>query len=189
MAAGQELVAAGTVGLVGAARIARAMDKAVRERFPAWFVHEAQALDAGLLSLEFEDFKAYGATECQLVAEGGIMAALWNLTGAYGLGMEAELRSIPIRQETVEICELADVNPYRLWSGGCYLLAASGGWDLARRLLKDGIPAAVIGRVTADRKRIVRNGETETFLDRPQPDEIYTIIENFGTGPGAAGVQ
>ena len=89
-------------------------------------------------------------------------------------------RNIPILQETVEVCELADVNPYRLMSGGCYLLAADSGWALARSLQAAGIPAAVIGRITKDKKRLICNGDVLTYLDRPQMDELDRIKEQMG---------
>ncbi len=48
--------------------------------------------------------------------EGGILTAIWNLTGAYETGVEFYLRQIPMRQETVEVCERLELNPYRLYS-------------------------------------------------------------------------
>ena len=39
------------------------------------------------------------------VTTGGIFGALWELAEASGVGLEIELKKIPIRQETVEICE------------------------------------------------------------------------------------
>lgn len=180
LAPGQDLVVAGTIGLRGAALLARTLDARLRERFSPEFVERAQALDQGMISGAPDGFEKFGATECEEVSEGGVMAALWNLTGAYRVGMEIELKNIPILQETVEVCELADVNPYRLMSGGCYLLAADSGWALARSLQAAGIPAAVIGRITKDKKRLICNGDVLTYLDRPQMDELDRIKEQMG---------
>ena len=44
-----------------------------------------------------------------------------------GVGLEIDLKKIPIRQETIEICEFFDLNPYKLLSGGSLLLAAADG--------------------------------------------------------------
>ena len=101
------------------------------------------------------------------------MAALWDYFDGFGLGFEIELRLLPIRQETVEVCEVFDVNPYRLQSEGCALLTAPNGGDLVRQLGKMGIQAVVIGKTKAGIKRQIFNGETETYLDRPKPDELY----------------
>ena len=103
------------------------------------------------------------------------MAALWDYFEAFDLGFEIELRRLPILQETVEVCEVFDVNPYRLQSEGCILMTAANGRVLAASLEKQGIPAVVIGRTTKSIGRRIRNGELQTFLDRPKPDELYKI--------------
>ena len=103
------------------------------------------------------------------------MAALWDYFDAFGLGFEMELRSLPILQETVEVCEVFDVNPYRLHSEGCVLMTAPSGGALTALLRKQGIPAVVIGRTTKSIGRRIYNGEIQTFLDRPKPDELYKI--------------
>ncbi len=105
------------------------------------------------------------------LAEGGILGALWKAAEQAGAGLEVDLRRIPIRQETVEICEYFDVNPYYLDSTGASLIGTDQAGALAAALIEGGIPAAVIGRVTAGRKRLIRNGENISYLNRPQPDE------------------
>ena len=117
-----------------------------------------------------------GASAMHDVTEGGILGALWEMAEASGVGLEIDLRAIPIRQETVEICEFFGLNPYGLISSGCMLIAADRGHDLARELEKAGIPAAVIGRATAGNDRIVQNGEERSYLERPKTDELYKVV-------------
>ena len=117
-------------------------------------------------------WKSLGATEWEPAGEGGILTAIWNLTGAYETGVEFYLRQIPIRQETVEVCEVFDLNPYRLQSQGCILLTASSGPKLLKNLEREGIPAALIGRTRTAIGREIYSGEVHSFLDRPKPDEI-----------------
>ena len=93
----------------------------------------------------------------------------------FGLGFEIGLRKLPILQETVEVCEVFDVNPYRLCSDGCILMTAENGNVLVSALEREGIPAVVIGRTTKNIGRRIYNGEVQTFLDKPKPDEIYKI--------------
>ena len=50
LAPGQDLVVAGTIGLRGAALLARTLDTRLRERFSPEFVERAQALDQGMIS-------------------------------------------------------------------------------------------------------------------------------------------
>ena len=75
------------------------------------------------------------------VTAGGIFGALWELAEASGVGLDITLKKIPIRQETVEICEFFDINPYQLASGGSLLMAAEDGNRLVMDLAKEGIPA------------------------------------------------
>ncbi|MBO1722878.1 hypothetical protein HJV72_19570, partial [Extibacter sp. GGCC_0201] len=71
---------------------------------------------------------------------------LWDYFDEFGLGFEMELRKLPLLQETVEVCEVFDVNPYRLQSEGCALLTAANGGALVRELEKQDIHAVVLGK-------------------------------------------
>ena len=110
------------------------------------------------------------------LSEGGVLGALWEMTDGAQLGMEAYLREIPIRQQTVEICEFFGLNPYQLLSGGSMLMAAEDGNALVRLLKREGISATLIGSLTDKKERVLINGQERRYLDRPQPDEIYKII-------------
>ena len=92
-----------------------------------------------------------------------------------GVGLEIDLKKLPIRQETVEICNFLDWNPYELISGGSLLIAAENGADLVRKLEAEKIPAAVVGRTTRGKDRIVKNGEEKRFLEPAKPDELYQL--------------
>lgn len=206
MKPGQDLVAAGYIGLEGTSLLAVLEEGKLSERFTASFVRRCQRLQKvrglcfeapGLSSAEGlpeaseeerekEGAKALEAFEailrsCKAASwyyckEGGVMAALWNYFEYFGLGFEMELRRLPILQETVEVCEVFDINPYRLLSGGCVLVTAENGGHLADGLMERGIHAAVIGRTAAQTGRHIHNGEIHTFLDRPKPDEIDKIV-------------
>ena len=99
------------------------------------------------------------------VTTGGIFGALWELAEASGVGLEIELKKIPIRQETVEICEYFDLNPYQLGSTGSLLLAAPDGNRLVWDLKQQGIPAVVIGKATAYTDWVVINEDERRFLE------------------------
>lgn len=90
--------------------------------------------------------------------------------------MEIILRRIPIRQETIEICERYELNPYRLYSKGCYLLAAANGGRLVRQLEEQGIAAKTVGQVNPGIAREIINEQSRGYLERPQPDELWKIL-------------
>ena len=177
--AGQDLVVAGYAGLAGTVKLAEAKE----EELSRWFSNGYMEVIAGcsryLLREENGFWRDCGAAEWEPAGEGGILTAIWNLTGAYETGVEFYLRQIPIRQETVEVCERLELNPYRLYSQGCVLLTADNGGQLVRALAAKNIPAQVMGRVNKGiaREMIVQEGRG--FLERPQPDEITKVIPGF----------
>ena len=89
----------------------------------------------------------------------------WNLLEITGYAGVVIFYQIPIRQETVEICEFFDLNPYQLGSTGSLLLAAPDGNRLVLDLKQQGIPAVVIGKATADNDRVVINEDERRFLE------------------------
>ena len=176
--AGQDLVVAGYAGLAGTVKLA----EAAKEELSRWFSDEymEEIADAApLCPVSPEFWRSCGAAEWEPAGEGGILTAIWNLTGAYETGVEFYLRQIPMCQETVEVCERLELNPYRLYSQGCVLLTADNGGQLVRALAAKNIPAQVMGRVNKGiaREMIVQEGRG--FLERPQPDEITKVIPGF----------
>lgn len=105
-----------------------------------------------------------GAFALHCAGEGGVYEALWELGEACGSGLAVDVKKIPIRQETIEICEFFDDNPYTIPSDGVLLAVTEAGGRLVERLTEAGIPAAVIGSTTDERARIVCNGEEKRFL-------------------------
>jgi hydrogenase maturation factor len=93
------------------------------------------------------------------------------------VGLEVDLKKIPVRQETIEICEYFDVNPYELYSAGALLIGTEHGESLVRELAQCQIPAVVIGQVTDQTGRVIRNGEDVRYLDRPKQDAWYRLTE------------
>ena len=177
MCAGQDLAVAGYAGLAGTLALAEARS----QELSLFFSDEYMEKIAGCRTLILEKrdaafWRGLGASEWEPAGEGGILTAIWNLSGAYETGVEFSLRKIPLRQETVEVCERLELNPYRLYSEGCYLLAADNGGQLVEKLAGEGIFAQVIGRVKDGiaREMIVQDGRG--FLERPQPDEMWKVL-------------
>ena len=111
------------------------------------------------------------------VSEGGIFAALWEMAEAAGVGLDIDLKKIPIRQETVEICEFFDINPYKLMSQGCLLIASKDGNKIVREITGAGGMAAIIGVASDSNDRVLIQGEERRFLETAQTDEIYKVFK------------
>lgn len=174
---GQDLVVSKWIGLEGTSIIAKEKEQELLQRFAHPFIEQAQRFDR-YLSVVPEAAVAVksGATAMHDITEGGIFGALWEMAEASGVGLDIDLKQIPIKQETVEICNHYDINPYELISSGAMLIAVNNGHDLVRALEKEGIHAAVVGKAVAGNDRIITNGEEKRFLEPPKSDELYKVV-------------
>ncbi len=174
---GQDLVVAGSIGKKGVKTAVEKKREMLESRFCDAFMRSLdKALDEKL-NADPEVLASLGATEWEYAEEGGILTALWNISGAYEQGITFSLLKMPVRQELIEVCELLDLNPYRLWCGDCVLVVANHGEDMVQGLAEHGIPAAVIGKVEKGIARKMTGVGGTGYLERPQPDEIYKFTE------------
>lgn len=174
---GMDILVTKWIGIEGTAILAKEKEEELLAKFSAPFVEKAKALDV-YISVQSEAAVAVrsGVSAMHDVTEGGIFGALWEMAEASGVGLEIDMKKIPIRQETVEVCEFFGLNPYQLISSGCMLMAASDGNTLVRELAKAGIPAAIIGKATEGNDRVLLNEEERRFLEPPKTDELYKAI-------------
>lgn len=184
MRPGQDLVVGGFIGISGTVYAAEKFEADLRKTLPKFLLDAVGRFRAELCrqpgrvagsSEVLAEAVRGGGITMEDVREGGILAALWNAAERYRAGLAVYLRRIPVRQETVEICEALGLNPYRLLSGGCTLFAADNGNDVLWALGEAGICGAVIGKVTGGRDRLILNGEVRSHLNRPAPDEIEKL--------------
>ena len=175
--AGAEIVLTKWIGMEGMLRIAEEREEELRQRFAPVFLRQIQSYrDEIFAGKELETARQAGITTVRQVAEGGIFAALWGLSKETGMGLDLDMKQIPVLQETIEVCECYRLNPYLLTSAGSFLMAASDGRGLADTLHKEGIAASVIGRLTSGNDKVIHNGGDLRCLDRPAPDEIYRLF-------------
>ncbi|MCI8464691.1 MAG: hypothetical protein HFI63_02345 [Lachnospiraceae bacterium] len=185
MKPGQDLVIGGFIGLEGTIYAARQLEGRLRKTLPQDLLDAAKDFRNYLKrSPEAAVARRHGEIAMQEVREGGIFAALWDMAEQYQTGFTIFLRKIPVRQETIEICEALELNPYGLLSGGCALLAADNGNDLLWELEEEGICGAVIGKATDSNDRLILNGGKRRYLNRPEPDEIEKLKKAEIRDPG-----
>ncbi len=108
-----------------------------------------------------------GAAAMHDMAQKGIFAALWELSARSGCGLDIDMRAIPIRQETVEFCEIMGLNPYEEPSAGGMLVVTPNPGRMVEAFDREHIPAAVIGYLTSDNDKKLINGDEVRYLDRP----------------------
>lgn len=173
---GQDIVMTKWAGLEGTAILAERYKDRLRERYPLHMIEEAAAFKQQLSIIpEAATAAKSNVSAMHDASTGGIFAALWELAESAGVGLAVDLKRIPVRQETVEVCEFFGISPYELLSGGCLLMTTDSGERLAEDLAEVNIPAVIIGKTTDNNDRIVINEEESRFLERPKSDEIIKI--------------
>lgn len=231
---GQDLVMIGEVGTYALRVLLDQRMTDIRKRFgTAYLSEELKGLDARACRPEgapsdscdpLEQLlpgyqKMYGVTKCWPVAKGGVLKALWDFCASEGIdpetgkkrgdgvGCEFRYDRIPIRQFTMEVCELFDLFPYRLWSEDCWLLAVDrgtqlvedflktqsglakadadaifeqgdrAGFDASHRRTEEPVKAAVFGRFTKGKKRLRVDGAEPAYLTREDYEELERFLE------------
>lgn len=174
---GQDIVVTKWIGLEGTAIIASDREAELKSRYSREFVDRAKSF-IQYLSVVKEAMLArdFGVAAMHDITEGGVFGALWEMAAAGNVGLTVDLKKVPLKQETVEICEYFDLNPYQLISSGSMLIACDRGHDLVEHLKKAGIHSAVIGKFTDNNDKIIVYDEGETrYLEPPKTDELYKL--------------
>ena len=165
----QEIVMSKWIGISETARLAREKEEELLTRYPAFFIKAAQNLEQyySILPEAATAIKS-GVSVMHDVAGGGIFGALWELGEKAGVGLQVYLKKIPIKQETVEICEFLGYNPYEMRSDGAMLFVTENGHTLVEALWQQGIEAEVIGMITDDNDKVIINEDEKRFLEPPR---------------------
>ncbi len=174
---GHDIIITKWIGLEGTSIIAKEKEAELLTRYPDDLVETARNFDK-YLSVVPEAAVAVksGVSAMHDVTEGGIFGALWEMAESSGIGLTIDLKKIPVRQETIEVCEFFGINPYELISSGSMLMASQDGNQLVQDLERAGIPAVVVGKATAGNDRVLLNGEEQRFLEPPKTDELYRVV-------------
>ncbi len=107
-----------------------------------------------------------GAGDAPYIMPYGYLGALYELARERRCGLRIRIRQIPVMQETVEICELYGMDPYRLPTYGRLVLTED-----PDRLLED-IPeesrrmAACIGYLTEDHDKLIIDKTNIEYINR-----------------------
>ncbi|MDE6025125.1 MAG: hypothetical protein K2G45_06720 [Lachnospiraceae bacterium] len=174
---GFDIIMTGHTGLMGASLIARKCRDELSRRF-------AQSYIDGMLAQE-ADYSVFPAAKalaergaCYMhdVSCGGVYGALWQLGAGIKRGITIDNFNIPIKQETVELCEFYNINPYMLDGTGALLAVVENGQTAVEELGRVGIMSCTIGSVTSEKERVVTIGGDKRFLEPPNGDEIYKVL-------------
>ncbi len=174
---GYAVVVTKWIGLYGSVWIAEHRFEELRSKYPAFIMEYAIGLKKFInVDEDIKIARKHGDKCVYACGEGGLYAALWDITRASSVGISADFKDIPVRQETVELCEFYDINPYKLRSDGALIVVTPSPDELLEMYDREGIPASVIGYITEGNKRIITYGEEEKHIQKPAKDELYKIL-------------
>lgn len=173
----RELVVTKWVGLAGTGNIACRRRRELETRYPRTYIQKAEQLLQGI-SVRGEEIvlRKQPFFALHYLGTGGIYSGLWQFAMAYETGFEVTLEDIPIRQETIEICEYYDINPYMLDSTGSIMAAVEDGPALVAAMEQAGIPAVVIGRTVRGKGKLIRRDGEISCLERVVGDAGYGLL-------------
>lgn len=170
---GDDVVMTKYAGLEGTAILAKDREEELIGKLTPKQLENAKALSSEI-SVVKEGVLAgeLGVHSMHDVTEGGILGAAWEIAESSNTGIEINLDKIPVLEETKLICKYYKIDPYRLISSGSMIMTCDNGVSFAEHFKAMGIPAAVIGKITAKGRSIIQNG-ISTELDPPGPDELF----------------
>lgn len=172
-----DVVMAGTVAIGATSIMTNLYEEKLREKFHDTFVEDCLKISEFTDNRKITEIvREYNFAYMHNVSDGGIFAAAWELASAAELGICLDIKKIPVWQETIEIAEMFDYNPYMVDGTGAVLIVTKNGKQLVEALNCHGIYADVIGRITSGKDRVVTNGDEKRFLEPPRGDEIYNFI-------------
>jgi hydrogenase expression/formation protein HypE len=170
---GDAVVMTKYAGLEGTAILAKDREQELKDMLTSEQLEKAMSLSSqisvvkeGVLAGEF------GVNSMHDVTEGGILGAAWEVAESSNTGVEIYLDSIPVLEETKRICEIYQLNPYRLISSGSMIITCSNGAELVEHFRAANIPASVIGKIIENDRILIENN-IKKELDPPGPDELF----------------
>lgn len=176
---GDSILMVGTAAMETTAMLVNDQWEALNTRYATSYLDVAAEVGKDLsLHKVFSALDMSMVTYMHDISTGGVFSALWEVGEGAGCGLEVRLKDIPIRQETIEVCEFFDLNPYMAISGGSALIISQNGEALLDILEKKGFSARMIGQTTSQNDRIVLNDDDTRYLTPPKGDDIYKIYRN-----------
>ena len=118
-----------------------------------------------------------GATAMHDVTEGGILGAAYEMAEAAGCGVSIDIARIPVRRETGLLCSDLGIDPLRLISSGCLLIATPDPSKIVAAV-RD-VECTVIGCFVAG-SSTAKGPDGERLLDPPAGDELWAAKEALG---------
>jgi hydrogenase expression/formation protein HypE len=181
---GDHVIMTKSVGIEGTAILASDYGQKIRKKVGASTIARASALTRKISVVDdaLTAVRTGGVRAMHDPTEGGLLQGIWELAEASKVGFQIYESVIPILPETKRICSVFGVNPLRLMSSGCLLIAADRRKSnkIVQQLRRKGIPAQIIGQFTARRRgrTLVLKDGIRVEIGSQERDELYRIVES-----------
>lgn len=174
---------AGYAGLFAALDFADMNPERVAGRFSPYFLTQAARCRRYLVDEQADGLLARLTGGPEMVfplGPGGFLAGLWDVWERTGQGFIIHMERVPIRQETIEICEAAHMDPYAAPGKGSALLLSADPQEALEAAVQEDIPLALIGRLTQDKAKKLQTGGRIRYLDKPARNKADGIAYETG---------
>ncbi len=161
------LIISGYAGTLGTILIYESHHDALLTRYSETYLrtvdkfHQLLQIDPILGATAF----ANGAVHAHAVSHRGVYGAVLELAEKFDAGVTISLDAIPVKQETIELCEFVGETPYTIDGMGAAIFVAKDGAAVEAALREMGHEAAVIGHFTKEKKRVVTHDGVESHLN------------------------
>jgi len=184
--AGDDLIATKSAGIEATSILARSFPRTVEkylgrdtlEKTKGLFKEISVVEDA--LTASAVGLRQNGVTAMHDVTEGGVLSAVLEMADASGLGVSVDSESIPIMNEVSEVCRLFRIDPKFALGQGSLIVASRPvhNQDVMKAFRRRGIPASIIGRLTKNRRSIMRTKGKMLRLAYPRQDPYWRAYWN-----------
>ncbi|MHC1605038.1 MAG: AIR synthase family protein [Candidatus Methanofastidiosia archaeon] len=156
-------------GIEGTSILANEMEDKLKESLNKKTIERAKTYAKRISILKEARIARKYATSMHDPTEGGIAGALNELADACGLGFDTDIDKIHIPNETREICNFFSCDPLNLIGSGALLITVykDDSNTLVEELKKEGIGAAIIGKITKKGRNI----------SPPKQDALWKILK------------
>ena len=160
------IIMTGFAGLAGTRTLLEKEYDRLLKRFSRNFLDSVPAYEPEKAAGRAKRILESRGTDFVQAGKEGIFVALWEFGEKMTCGMRIDTTALLMLQETIEIADFLDINPYEDDSTGCFLFPADGEKAdlLIQELRENDIQADIIGYETKDRDRLLIKGNERRFL-------------------------
>jgi Hydrogenase maturation factor len=114
--------------------------------------------------------------------EGGVWGALVEVAEASGVKIEIYEERLFMKRAVAELTRTVGIDPWISISEGTLIIATDRGDEVVEALLREGVDAAVIGRVEAGGPGVVlrRRGGAAEPIGHPSEDPFWRAFSEIG---------